>query len=184
MSEDKRRYFVAEGAEADQLRSDVLGKINAQRERQNELAAKYGADQVFQWNDGRVAGLVFAGGEDAPAVPEGLALDQRQANPNGGFWYLFKPAKRGKAGKAIAADLATIKGFRGSDEIVQHFKAYRGQVVGSAASRTGMAYAVSVAGIIKDTIVLSVPDVEGEPFDPPACLREIKKSEYIAITEE
>lgn len=184
MSDDKRRYFVVEGPEAEALKQKVLGELNKQRAEKNSLASKHGADQVFQWNDGRVAGLVYAGGDDHPETPEGLSLDQRQPNPNGGFWYVFKPNKRGKAGKAIAAEFAAIKGYRGSDEIVSHFKAYRGQVVGAASSRTGMAYAVSVAGIIKDKIVLSVPDVENEPFDAPPCMREIKKSEYIAITEE
>lgn len=182
MTKADRRYFVAEGPEAEAIKQKVLDTLTEQRRQHNELAEKYGADQVLRWNDGRVAGFAFKAGPGDIVERDGLKFDRRESNGDS-EWLLYSPNKRSKLGKQIAADMAAIKGYSGSDEIVQHYGAYRISFVRHQGP-TGQAMAISVAGIIKGTVVLSVPVNEQEPFDPPAGLREIKKSEYIALTEE
>lgn len=180
--QNARRYFVADDADAEQLKEMILSKINAQRGQHRALAAKYEADEVVKYDDGRVVGLAFKSADGEPAQRDGLTF--RSSQPDDGFtWHTYKPNRRTKIGKQLQADMSAIKAYSGSDTIVRHYGAYRHAVVPHAGS-TGMAMAVSVGGIVKGKVVLSVPVSENEPFDPPTSLREIKKSEWIALTEE
>lgn len=179
---DKRRYFVADDADAEQLKEAILAKMNAQRAQHRALAEKYGADEVVKHNDGRVVGLAFKSTEDEPAQRDGLTFHSTQ-DGEGFVWHTYKPNLRSKLGKQIDATMGAISGYRPSDTIVSHYDAWRHAVVPHAC-RTGMAMAVSVGGIAKGKVVLCVPVNEEEPFDPPASLRELKKSEWIALTEE
>lgn len=182
MQPEQRRYFVAEGDEAQELKEKILGKLNAQRDQHKALAKKYGADQLVKYNDGRVVGLAFKSEESEPATRDGLTFKNAQEG-DGCTWHTYRPNRKTKLGKQIQADMEAIKAYRGSDDIVSHYDAWRHCVVPHA-GRTGMAMAVSVGGIVKGKVVLSVPVNDSEPFDPPKGLREIKKSEWIALTEE
>lgn len=95
----------------------------------------------------------------------------------------YKPDQRYKAGKAIKAELKAVGAFSYSDFISKVTGVDR-MVFGTMGGRQVMCS--TSGGRYKDTLVFRIP-VGGDhskDFTAPNGFREIKKSEFIAITEE
>jgi hypothetical protein len=62
--------------------------------------------------------------------------------------------------------------------ILKHYR------IGAMVYGGGMSMWVATACIMKDKLIVQVPESDEEPFTAPSSFREIKKSEYVALTEE
>ncbi|MCP3017468.1 hypothetical protein [Cupriavidus basilensis] len=169
----RRRYFIVEGAEGEGVKADALAMANAHRLRRLKVEKDYGADGLMLGRDSQPYALLFLEGRPAP---EGTKETGRHTE-KGECYVEYRPMKNRKAGKQLAADLLAVGGFNGSDFILRRFDA-------GAHIPSGRSLAVSTAGIVDGVVVVQVPESAAEPFTPPACFREIKKSEYVALTEE
>jgi hypothetical protein len=191
MSESKRRYFLAEGPKTLAMLQGILDERKRHFAARDALKEEYGADAVFVRNDCDVVALGF---KEKPDI-QGLRFDGRVDG-----YHIAYPHLRYKAGKELkqklyAASMRMPKGCRHpSDIICLHFDASRWVPVSDGNSRTGMSMAVSVATTIDGwaRAVLSIPVKEegatvGDEFGTLANadeLTEIKKSEFVALTEE
>lgn len=170
----RRRYFIVEGAEGEAVKETALAAQKAHRARRKAVEEKYGADGLMlSGRESRPIALLIEAGNPAP---DGAKAAGRHVKDDKTY-IEYQPLKNRKAGKRLAADLAAVGGFDGSEMILKTFDA----VVWIAG---GNAMHVSTAGIVKETVVVQVPESDDELFTPPACFREIKKSEYVALTEE
>ncbi|WP_454691165.1 DUF5420 family protein [Achromobacter aloeverae] len=176
------RYFIGVGADAQALRDDVLAKVTAQRAQQRAICEKHGAPRFWAQRDGRIKGLAYVSATRDFVPPRGMRVSGVFRSGDE-YECLVLPDLRTKEGRALQRDLASITPFDGSAAIVNHYGAARHTFVPHPGP-TGMALTFSVGGIVKDQIVLRVPVSDEEPFEPDARLREIKKSEFIALTEE
>lgn len=169
-----RRYFVAEGDQAKELAERVLQIQKAHRDKIHKLQEDYKAAAVMT-NNLKPTGLVLD--KDFAPVP-GCRAEK--------YWHegkeykLYTPLLNRKLGKDLAKRFKDIGTFSGSDIILKHYKAVN-YVLGDDHSMW-----VSTAGIINNVMILQVPVDSQNPFDPApeSGLREIKKSEYVALTEE
>lgn len=173
-TERKRRYFVAEGDQAKALAESVLHMQKAHRDKIHALQADYKAAAVMV-REMRPTGLVID--KDFAPVP-GCRAEK--------YWHegkeykLYTPLLNRKLGKDLAKRFKDIGSFSGSDVILKHYKAVS-YVIGGDNTMW-----VSTAGIFNDVVVLQVPVDSRNTFEPApdSGLREIKKSEFIALTEE
>ena len=182
MSSMNRRYFKMDkdnSAELE-LRYDDLRK--PRQDACNALAAKYGADGVLitdgsQLFPSRIMGLMF---EVRPENQDGLKFEMVEVR--GHTKWKASPDRRYKAGKALAADIRAAEKVAGAET----FSRWAVEETGMAnEGHTDGKIHLSVAGMAKGCLVVSVPSPEGGSFpeiDP--RLTEIKKSEFIALTEE
>ena len=188
MEEITYKYFVAEGETIAPVMESVKAENSAHQERISALLKKYEAD------------CLWGGRRDAPFAigflwerPEG---DYRAKPPmrenflkpeierSGDVSYAcYKPDQRYKAGKAIKAELKAVGGFSYSDAISKALKVDR-MVFGVMDGRQVMCS--TSGGRYKDSLVFRIPvgGDHGKEFVAPEVFREIKKSEFIAITEE
>jgi hypothetical protein len=140
---------------------------------EDALARKFGAKSLAIWPPGSfggrsVAGFVFDGEGDHPGF--------RQKRSGGEAYYV--PHRGTKIGRQAAREADALRLFTASTHIVGALSAERHALVGNK-----MCW--SAAGIYGRQIVLVVPaHGDCEPYQPPPMLREIKRSEFIAITEE
>jgi hypothetical protein len=95
----------------------------------------------------------------------------------------YKPDKRYKAGKAIASELQAVGGFNFSKYICTTLNIHK-EVFGTLDGRSVVSF--TVAGQYGDRLVFKIPttDHHDDSFTVPDGFREIKQSEFIAITEE
>lgn len=179
MEKALRRYFVCEGPDTEAL----VARIWANQERFataiKDLRDKYGASAVFIRNNSRATALGYP--DSSPR--EGLKIDAYKTDGH----HLARPDRRTKVGREIEKQIKAASLKEGpSDQILSHYKAHRHAMQSDSMSRTGMSMAISVGHPLPDKkrVTLNIPVDDGEPFDPPSEAREIKKSEYIALTEE
>jgi hypothetical protein len=174
----QRKYYVIEGPEAEALCAQIL------QERERFVGAVRALMNKYQVTTFiRNSTTIDAIGLTEPGPRPGLKVD---AHPTGGV-YRAKPDLRTKFGKQLAQEIKDANAKEHpSDTILNHYQAARWQPVDDPRSRTGMSVAVSVGHILPcgKRITLDMPDVASEPFIMPSGAREIKKSEYIALTEE
>lgn len=191
MSDSKRRYFLAEGPKTLAMLQGILDERKRHFAARDALKEEYAADAVFVRNDCDVVALGF----NIKPVTPGLRFD---GHVDG--YHIAYPHLRYKAGKELqqklhAASMRMPKGCRHpSDIICRFFDAARWVPVSDGNSRSGMSMAVSVATTIDGwtRAVLSIPVKEddakvGDEFGILANadeLTEIKKSEFVALTEE
>ena len=183
MNDVQFRYFVAEGERAHRLMAEGLEAKQAWVDRRKALAAENGAHSLIWRRHSVPYGLVFKGGEHAQRKP---GFRQPEIHREGDAKYhVHRPSLTSKAGKTLSQKLHLVgpePNF--SDAAAQEFGVDR-MVAGSHPnSRTGMAVYFAVAGVIKDQLCIKVPVNDSEPLDAPPEFRELKKSEWIALTEE
>lgn len=191
MSESKRRYFLAEGPKTLAMLQGILEERKRHFAARDALKEEYGADAVFVRNDCYVVALGFKEKPDIRGLRFGVHSDG---------YHVAYPNLRFQAGKELqrklyAASMRMPKFCKHpSDIICRFFDAARWVPVSDGNSRSGMAMAVSVATTIDGwtRAVLSIPVKEegatnGDEFGILANsdeLTEIKKSEFVALTEE
>lgn len=177
-SNNDRRYFVVEGPGAQMLINSALDERRRFLDAVAVIEEKYGACGYLTKKGCMVTGLVFDTDEPRP----GLKIKGTQ---DGKYWAY--PDKRTKVGRELVKEMQRASSPKHySDMILDHYDAHRMMTIEHPMSPSGMAMAMSVASVTKclTKILLSIPNEDKAPFNPPAEAREIKKSEYIALTEE
>lgn len=183
------RYFVAEGDRAEQLRLEAIAEAKKFNDHMQSIRDEFGAAGLW----GREVCAPFAllyEGEGADQQKPGFLRPEKTWRDGNVETWIHKPDRRLKVGKAAAEKLASVKAFRFSDYICKALKVENMVPGVHDGGRTGWALYTSVAGMYNDRIVVKIPVGNnmcgGGRSDPdiPDCLREIKKSEFIAITEE
>lgn len=176
----QQHYYIGEGSEAEALVAEVMEKQESVRVARHSICVEYDTDGLVLGRHGQVEGLCFKKKQTCPY----LKGEFRYAD--GGYGYY--PKLNSKAGKALAIKLADpLLTFDESDYIVRHLKISRMARGFHAASRTGTALYFTVAGIIDGKLLVKIPDSSErsengcDPMPvPPAWLREVKESEWLA----
>jgi hypothetical protein len=181
--EIKIKYFLGEGNESIAI---ILGAKKEQTlhfEKVNALVSKYGADAAW---GGRAELSALAFNHDpsvTPGMKEGF-LRPKIHTSDGQRYAVYYPDKRYKEGKSLARELKGVGSFNFSDCIVEK--------LGLTCSVFGQLDGRSVrcstsAGCYGERIVVRLPsggDSRPQEIAMPPFLREIKRSEFVAISEE
>ena len=178
------RYFVAEGEIAESIKAEVKAEKEAHFARLSDLIKKYGADCAWGGSRTHLSAIGYTHKEGAkPGMKEGF-LRPKIERSNGEEYAVYYPDKRYKMGKEIVKDLHSVGTFNFSDSVTKKLGCYC-DCFGTLDGR--MVRAMSAAGQYADRLVIRIPtggDTRPRDFEIPPGLREIKKSEFIAITEE
>lgn len=173
MSNVKRRYFVVERGDTQEVIEKVQKQHKANREARASLQEKYGATGMMLTQDHKPVSLLYPEGHPVPA---GLNYKGRRTS-DGVTYAEYAPKRNIKAGKLIAADLHAVPYFNVSYTILKHY-------VCEEMVPDNTSLAVATAGMIKGMIIVQHPELLDKPWTPHEGFREIKKSEYVALTEE
>jgi hypothetical protein len=190
MKEDtiKYHYFVAEGEEVDVAVAAGKAGIEEHQQRISACLEKYGADALWGGSSSAPGKIGYKISEDErPPMKENF-LKPEIERWDGVRYAVYNPDKRYKAGKEIKKDLVSVGYFRFSRFVLDQL-GVRCECFGQYEGRQVLAHAV--CGLYGETLVLQIP-FGGDRFgkeretewEIPSFLREIKKSEFIAITEE
>lgn len=182
------RYFVAEGDRAEQIAKAGLDKANEIQRKRTEFCGRTGADGLYGHRCQTPSAVLFVGDgaekkKDGFLAPEPIWDGKKK-------YFAHRPDRRTRAGKAILEELRRLAEFDFSDFIVKAFGVEHSTIGASANSPHGSSMFMSVAGYMNKKIVFKIPfggdQGGGHRMDPaiPPELREIKKSEFIALTEE
>lgn len=187
MSEVTMRYFIGEGARAEQVAKEGMAKVNEAIERRRIFIEEIGAAGLMQRGKSAPYAVVF----DSPTADEKPGfLSPSRVHDEGKAMYSYRPDRRTTTGKELAKRLDDLPDFDFSNFVVKAFGVSRSAIGANAESRTGQAMYVSVAGFIGKTLIFKIPfggysgNNGKDGVDIPADLREIKFSEFIALTEE
>lgn len=179
-TEPYRRYFAAQGPDATALIKLMLSLQNEHAVRMKEFVARHGGELVMHNSDGYPSAVLI---EEGKPVPDGFKNKDLHSQ-DGKVYMVCKALGNTKAGRAIKKEMATVGGFSASDLICQHYSVENFQLI----SGSHMWVPVGWAHVKKDIVTLSVPQGGMREYEYIHTkypeLREIKKSEYIAITEE
>lgn len=177
------KYFVADGIEAQEIILEAKTARDKHFDKVNALVAKYGADAAWGGRS-EITSLAFKHDSTAkPEMKEGF-LRPKIDTSDGQRYAVYSPDKRYKAGKDIVKELEEVGSFNFSDFIIGRLK-MNCAVFGTINGR--MVRSVSGAGHYGEKLVVRLPcggDSRPEEITIPAFLREIKKSEFIALSEE
>jgi len=186
MSEVTIRYFVAEGDKAERVIKEGLEKVNAGREKRAAFMEKHGADGLFEYRHQPPYGLCFKADKCDGGKKPGFWSPKRLIQ-DGTAYYEYKFNKSSRIGKELIAEAKGLGIFDFSSFAVSKFACSRNCIVKDPGSRTGLSIYRTVAGLAKGKLVFKIPDdgkggVVANLFPPE--FRELKKSEFIALTEE
>lgn len=183
------RYFVAEGDQAEKLRLEAIAEAKKFNDHMQSIRDEFGAAGLWG-REGCAPFALLYEGEGADQQKPGFLRPEKTWRDGNVETWIHKPDRRLKVGKAAAEKLASVKAFRFSDYVCKALKVETSVAGVHAAGRTGWALYQSVAGLYNGRILVKIPVGNnlcgGGRRDPdiPACLREIKHSEFIALTEE
>lgn len=175
------RFFIADSdLWADRVKL-TLDEMRERKEEENKFKDKYGASGLYQ--HGRfITGLGWYSDEKRKGW-----IFQRVLPAAGDNYYCYKPDRRSKIGKEAAEIINHLNRFRFSfsTRMVSFLPAEFNQT--RATART---LYFPVAGHYKGKTVFKIPcaedfnlpDITNAPV--PEGLREIKESEFVAITKE
>lgn len=179
MTNPRRRYFVADDAEAVQLIEDIKRLNNEHRERLIAFLKQYNTEHCIQRRGQPTAILVVMDeARDRPEPPEGFKYTGKHYHDNRVFAE-FTPVGNTKVGRAIKKQMEAVGGFSANDIILKHYAAETMVYAGNS-----MWCATGWPHLQKNVIVVQVPEDDEQLYTPHPSFREIKKSEYVAITEE
>lgn len=184
--EPSYRYFVGNGEKAVALAKEAVDRMQRHQKACQDLRKAYGATHAVQQYNG-IAGIAVEVAEQTrPNHIEGFKFKDRHVSEKPGTeLHGYAPDKRTATGRKFAAEAGAIGRFDASGWLIAQLGAARYVVGYSSGSKTGAAMYQSSAGTLNgDVLVLKVPVDPEDPFEPPTFLREVKKSEWIAITEE
>lgn len=180
------RYFKGDKATAKSLLDEWKESSKPLNEAVAALQQRFGAIGTYG-NSRSISGLLHK------EKPTGSGLKIDTIHHQGEKLFVSYPDRRYKEGKVYANELNHCNKLKAKHPDFSGFVvkklAVDCQVIGPASgSRTGAAMYFSVAGVVKNTLVVKIPaggDSSSDPFPPiPDCLTEIKKSEFVALTEE
>lgn len=186
MSYVSKRYFIAEGERAKQVAKAGLDLVNAARKKRADYLDEVGADGLWERRNQAPFGIVFY--KETGQLP-GFLKPEKQSDDGKVFW-IHRTDKRTTLGKTALQALSGLASFDFSDYACRELGVSHSTIGPHRASRSGLAMYSSVAGVINGVLVCSIPfggDSGGGgrgDIEIPADLREIKYSEYIAMTEE
>lgn len=189
MSDVTIRYFVAEGERAEELRLRAVEEATKFNAHMQSIRDEFGAYGLWGREGCAPYALIYKG-DGAKKQKYGFLPPEKNWDGEKNLVWIHKPDRRFKAGKEAAKKLASVKNFRFSDYICKELKVENMVPGRHDGGRTGWALYNSVAGMYNNRIVVKIPFgnnlTGGGRSDPeiPECLREIKKSEFIAMTEE
>lgn len=185
MGDVTRRYFVMDKEKSaqfmerfDQLKKPFNDALKA-------LVDEHGANDCWvsrsSFSGDRVIGLVY---NTEPNEAKWLKVEKQRHE--GKHLYVVTPNRRYKEGKHLARQLEEVNSMRGR---TSNFSVWACQDLEMQCERiTDRCMHHSVAGFVKGQVVVSVPvPYEGDEDKFPAVhadLVEVKKSEFIALTEE
>lgn len=170
----RRRYFVAEGEMAEVLKKQIHEMNLAHKKRTKEFLDEFGATLCMQHNGIPSAILL----KDGSAIPDGFKQECKRLH-DGIFYIQLKPVGNKKVGKEIKKKMLAVGTFNVSDIILKYYGCNR-MIYTSGSMWCSVGWLHSKKGIV----VIQVPESDDEPYLPHETFKEIKKSEYIAITEE
>lgn len=184
MSNVIKRYFVGQGERAEKVVSDGLALANQARKKRNAYLKAVGADGFWERRNQAPFAVVNYAKEGKRLG--GFLPPERHSEDGKKFW-VYRPDGRTTIGKQALGTFRELATFNFSEFACSEFGVAHSVIGAHAASRSGMAMYSSAAGYMQKTLVFYIPFGDDKPAsDPviPADLREIKKSEYIALTEE
>ena len=183
------RYFVAEGDRAEQLRLEAVAEAKKFNDHMQSIRDEFGASGLWG-REGCAPFALLYEGEGADQQKAGFLRPEKTWLDGNVEAWIHKPDRRLKVGKAAAEKLSSVKAFRFSDYICKSLKVENMVPGVHAGGRAGWALYSSAAGMYNNRIVVKIPFGNnlsgGGRSDPviPDFLREIKKSEFIALSEE
>ncbi|WFP48541.1 DUF5420 family protein [Methylomonas sp. EFPC3] len=167
------KYFIAEGEKADRVANQGLEFANQKRKDRQEYLTEMGADAFYERERSAPTGLAFAGADGSEK--KGFKKPFQVEHESHKYW-VYQPNRQTTIGKQISARLKKLATFNFSNYAVTEFS------VNVHKFDAGRLY-FSVAGFYKSTLVFKIPFGD-DPVTIPPDFREIKKSEFIALTEE
>lgn len=184
MSKINKRYFIGEGERAAMVVSDGLALANLARKKRSAYLKEIGADGFWERrNQAPFAVVIYA--KDGKRLG-GFLPPERHSEDGKKFW-IYRPDGRTTIGKNVLAAFRGLATFNFSDYACDAFGVAHSAIGTDAASRSGMSMYSSGAGYVQKTLVFCIPfggDKSNKDPTIPADLREIKRSECIALTEE
>lgn len=180
MSEIKYRYFVAVGEKAERVIEEIREGLRAHREKSEAVRDKYGASATWGRSLAPFA-LAFEGDQHATKKPG--FKEPHTALDGGKRFHIHAPNRSTKIGKECARLLASLTPFDSSAHASKAFGLMH-SVCGMSGGR--MCISFTAAGFYGNALVFRVPvgGENGDNISPPADVRALKHSEFIAITEE
>lgn len=187
MSKIIKRYFVGEGELAAKVVTDGLALANAAHKKRTAYLKEIGAGGFWERrNQAPFAVVIYA--KEGQRL--GGFLPPERHSEDGKKLWVYRPDGRTTIGKKALGDFRGLASFNFSDYACKEFGVAHSVIGAHAGSRSGMAMYSASAGYVQKTLVFCIP-FGGEksgihPNEPtiPADLREIKHSEFIALTEE
>lgn len=167
-----RRHFVLEGP--DPFRDRLVGEFDEHIKKLDALVNEFGFKFFMHRNYHMTAILV----PKEALVPDGFKVDHNQLH-NGVTYQVCFPRGNTKAGREATKKIRALGGFNVSEKIVRHYGVEAMLIEGGHSH-----HSVGWLDVEKQVTTLSVPVDPDRPIQVPPGFREIKKSEYIAITEE
>lgn len=173
MSNVKRRYFLVERDDAQEVIERLKADHKANAGARNALQSRYGAAGLMLTQDHKPVSFLYPEGH---VVPAGMNYKGRRTS-DGKAYMEYAPNRRIRAGKIVAGELEKVPFFNVSYVILKHYGCEE-----MVPDNTNLA--IATAGMIKGQIVVQHPELLDAPWQAPEGFREIKKSEYVALTEE
>lgn len=184
MSNVIKRYFVGAGERVAKVVADGLAAANLAQKKRRAYLKEIGADGFWERRNQAPTAVVIYTKEGQRLG--GFLLPERHSEDGKKFW-VYRPDGRTSIGKQVLGDFRGLATFNFSDFACEAFGVVHSVIGAHAASRSGMAMYSSAAGYVQKTLVFCIPfgdDKSNKDPTIPADLREIKHSEYIALTEE
>lgn len=190
MSYITERYFLGNAAIAKTLMTQWEATQIKAQQLIKALIEEFAADGLYR-EGAKIVGLSYnSAPNELKVAPEGLAAssffdDERHVT-------VHKPKRQFKTGKALQVKLDAINDEMQQNPSFSKFVikalALNHEVMGASKAHPGRTMITrSSAGVAKEQLVVLVPDGgESETTFPtiPSTLKEIKRSEFIALTEE
>lgn len=195
MSTITSRYFKALVAPGSPVKAAVDAALQAKRgmsKRRSEILAQFGTEMYWGTETRLVGALVPVDGalaEASIARPAGTRIEDIHYNGDQRY-ALIVPDKRSKHGKDLAKQIAEFNSsaVSPSEQICRDLGLLVHKIGSHRTSPSGMAMYHSVCGLFGDVLVFNIPFGGDSGADQdvqiPDWLVEIKRSEFIAISEE
>lgn len=184
MSEIIKRYFVGEGERATKVVADGMAAANVAHKRRGAYLKEIGAAGFWETRNAAPFAVVIYAKEGKRL---GGFLPPEQHSEAGKKFWVYRPDGRSGIGKRALAAFRELAAFNFSAFACKEFGVEHSVIGYHEHSRSGMAMYSSAAGYVQKTLVFCIPFCGDKPVRNvaiPKDLREIKHSEYIAMTEE
>lgn len=181
MSIVKVRYFTTRGDLANKLIQEAKDKISDVAQRRNAFLEDCNADAFYQ-NAYSIEGICTFSGVQLPGFKKPMLTEH-----NGKTIFIHVPAKNTKIGKEFVKKFSALTKFNFSRSVINTYNV-SSDIIGLELNGDGSTCMFrSTAGFINDTILIKIPfyiDEGKQNITIPETFVEIKKSQFIALSEE